>query len=102
MFWLQFRVRGKVLQMTGRSDALREFLEAARTALEAHAGDPRAETSLSRIFAALETPAGVDAPSPARLPVCDLLAATADPSRFVDPLLRRLASAFLDLEPSLT
>lgn len=94
--------QGKLLQTTGRPDALQEFLDAARTAFETQADDPRAEASLTRIFATLETPAGVTTPSPARLPVCDLLAATGDPSRFVDPVLRRLVSAFLNLEPSLT
>lgn len=88
--------------MTARPEALRDVLDAAREAFAAHARDPRAKASLGRIFDALEVPAGTGATAGARLPVCGHLAAAADPSRFADPSLRRLAGAFLRIEPALT
>jgi quercetin dioxygenase-like cupin family protein len=91
-----------------RPEALRETIEAAEAAFRAQfraqfrtrAGDPRAQASLRRIFAALRTP-GAPGAAPARLPVCDLLPAAAEPGRFADPALRRLAAAILRLDPLL-
>jgi hypothetical protein len=88
--------------MTDRPDMLQDVLEAAREAFEVHAHDPRSTTSLARIFDALATPAEPGTQVAARLPVCEHLAAAADPSRFADLSLRRLARAFLQIEPALT
>lgn len=85
-----------------RPDILEEVLDASRAAFEAHARDPRATTSLSRIFQALETSAGPGEPAGVRLPVCRHLAQAADPASFAEPSLHRLVSAFRRLEPALT
>lgn len=88
--------------MTERPDGLRSFLSAARSAFDAHATDPRAQRSLQRAFAALETVAPLCAATPARLPVCRCLAQALDPVRFASPTLRELARTFADIEPLLT
>ena len=88
--------------MTARLDAVQEVLDAAREAYGAYARDPRSTASLARIFGAIETSDGPGKQVPTRLPVCAHLAAAADPARFVDPLLRRLAAAFLRIEPEIT
>lgn len=84
-----------------RSDSLQEFLAAARAAFAAHTRDPRALASLSRIFAALETPGEMSRTPGARLPVCAALTKAADLTKFHDPTLRRFVEAFLRLEPDL-
>lgn len=87
--------------MTARPEGLQKVLDAAREAFGAHARDPRAVASLSRIFGALGTPTEPGGLAAARLPVCEHLGVAADPSRFADRSLRRLARAFLHVEPSL-
>jgi hypothetical protein len=88
--------------MVNRPDELTDVLDAARAAYEAHAHDPRAKASFARIFGALDTPGPLSNLAGTRLPVCEHLAPAADPSRFADPSLRRLAEAFLRIEPKLT
>lgn len=87
--------------MNVRPDTLQDALDAARGAFATHARDPRSVASLSRIFAALETPGAATGAPGTRLPVCRYLAPAAEPSRFAEPGLRRLAEALLALEPTL-
>lgn len=87
--------------MNVRTGALEEAIDAAGAAFEARARDPQAAASVARIFGALREPVEGEGAAPARLPVCDLLAEAAEPSRFADPALRRLAAALLQLDPLL-
>ncbi|GAB4291521.1 MAG: dimethylsulfoniopropionate lyase [Roseovarius sp.] len=82
-------------------DALRAFVDAARTAYEAQGEDPRGRASCGRIFAALEGPLTLREARPARLPACAHLAQAADPGRFAPGPLRDLVRAFGGLEPHL-
>lgn len=87
--------------MNVRAGTVEEAIDAARAAFEARARDPQAAASVARIFGALREPLEGEGAAPARLPVCDLLAEAADPSRFTDPAMRRLAAALLRLDPVL-
>lgn len=84
-----------------RPQPLQDFLDAAHTAFLAKARDPDATASLSRIFAALESPGMVSDTPGGRLPTCTYLGQAADPQKFDDPLLARLVQTFLSLEPNL-
>jgi len=84
-----------------RGKPLQEFLDAADTAFQTHATDKRAKDSLAQIFLALETVHPRSDAVGTRLPVCKLLADTANPSKFSDPTLRHMIETFCHLEPEL-
>jgi len=85
-----------------RDGDLQAFLDATRAAFGACARDAASRESLDRIFSALERPAPASGQAAARLPVCAHLATAADPGKFAQPALRRLATAFARIEPRLT
>lgn len=85
--------------MPTRDAELQAFFDAAHAAFDEFAQDPASKRSLARIFAALEQPAAPSGQPGARLPACAHLAAAAAPGNFDHPALRRLATAFADLEP---
>lgn len=84
-----------------RGKPLQDFLDAAETAFREKATDERAKESLAQIFLALETVYPKSDMIGTRLPVCEHLADTANPSRFSDPTLRHLMETFARLEPEL-
>lgn len=88
--------------MPTRLAQLQTLLNAAGTAYRARAKDPRAQGSLAKIEAALAWVGEVKSKPGTRLPVCEYLAAVADPAHFHSQDLRRLVEAFLAVEPSLT
>ena len=87
--------------MAERPEALRRFLSALRSALDAHVKDPRAQHSLRRAFEALESVGPLHAATPCRLPVCRHLDQALSSGRFASPALRELARTFAGIEPSL-
>ncbi len=84
-----------------RPESLQDFLDAARAAFAVHVKHPDATASLSRIFAAVETPGEMSQTPGTRLPPCTHLATAADSDQFTDPSLRRLIQTFMRLEPDL-
>lgn len=87
--------------MKTRAPDLQAFLDAARAAFGVVAQEAASRALLTRIFAALERPEPETGQAGGRLPVCAYLAGAADPGRFAQPELRRLATAFAALEPRL-
>lgn len=88
--------------MPDRPAELQNFLDAAEAAFSAAAEDPKAQASLSKSFAALGRIGDPARETGQRLPVCARhLEAASAPDRFEAPELRRLAEAFLVVEPSL-
>lgn len=88
--------------MPNRPAELQDFLDAARAAFTAAAGDPKAQASLSKSFDALDRVGEPAKEAGQRLPVCARhLEAASAPERFEAPELRRLAEAFHVVEPSL-
>jgi len=88
--------------MTIRPANLQMLLDAAGTAYRTRVNDPQAQASLARIEAALDRVGELNRTPETRPPVCEYLAAVADPARFDSQDLRGLVEAFLAVEPSLT
>lgn len=86
--------------MTGRSDALQSFVDAARAAFGQFARAPESRRSIRQIFSALDHPAAERSGPGARLPVCLHLDAALAIETEQD-LLRDLLDRFKAVEPSL-
>jgi hypothetical protein len=87
--------------MATRDPDLQAFVEVACQAFTEFAQGCASRRSVARICSALERSDATDGPAGARLPVCDYLGPVAAPDRFTDPVLRKLAAAFVRIEPRL-
>lgn len=84
--------------MSGRSEDLQDFLDAAFVAFDRFASDIRSRKSIMQIFGSLDVP-GIERTSPGkRLPVCDLFLQQALDLKSDQAVLMTMAARFSQLE----